>query len=41
MQASALQGVKYYPLDNTAIIHIAVRDKTYSKPQMKGANYDL
>ena len=30
MQSLALQGAKYYPLDNTAIIHIAARDKTYS-----------
>ncbi|MDE6867634.1 MAG: hypothetical protein K2J83_00615 [Clostridia bacterium] len=30
MQAIALQGAKYYPLDNTAIIHIATRNKTYS-----------
>lgn len=30
MQAIELQGAKYYPLDNTAIIHIATRNKTYS-----------
>lgn len=30
MSSIAIQGGRYYPLDNSAIIHIAARDKTYS-----------